>query len=110
MAHYLAIWLLNMLLRSLSHAILTALSFFVFNFDSSGQPKIYDAYASRYDAVNGDPVFGIQRLRGEASQYVEGNVLETCIGTALQSKTYVWDKISSFTGIDESSAMLQKVR
>ena len=90
-------------------AALTALSVLMSNYDTAYQPKVYDAYASRYDAVNGDPAFGIQSLREEASKYVEGNVLETCIGTALQSKSYQWNKISSFTGIDESAAMLQKV-
>jgi hypothetical protein len=36
-------------------------------------------------------------------------VLETCIGTGLQSSYYDWGKIRSFMGIDSSSEMLKLV-
>ena len=70
----------------------------------------YDVYASTYDRLNGEKIassLGVNRLRELASTYVRGDVLEICIGTALQSEFYDWTRITSFKGVDSSAEMLK---
>jgi methyltransferase OMS1, mitochondrial len=71
----------------------------------------YDSYSISYDALNGGKaaeVFGVDDLRGEAAQYVRGDVLEIALGTALQSKFYDPKVLKSFTGVDLSTGMLKE--
>ena len=70
----------------------------------------YDTYASTYDSLNGETIassFGVNDLRKRASNFVRGDVLEICIGTALQSDFYDWTAISSFKGVDSSAEMIK---
>ena len=73
----------------------------------------YDSYSQSYDNTNGGEIaslLGFDELRATASEYLSGNVLEIAIGTGLQTKFYDQKKISSFTGIDISSGMLEKAK
>ena len=74
---------------------------------------MYDSLSKSYDNGNsGDisKVFGVDRLRGRAGSIARGDVLEVAIGTGLQSSFYDWSAINSFTGVDESSSMLEEAR
>jgi ubiquinone/menaquinone biosynthesis C-methylase UbiE len=80
---------------------------------TTNTPSIYDKYAETYDALDGADSsiksFGIDKLRSEASSFLSGSVLETCVGTALQSKYFDWSAITSYTGVDSSAEMLRLV-
>ena len=71
----------------------------------------YDTYSVKYDDINSGiatKILGIDEMRSKASDYVNDNVLEIAIGTGLQSEFYDWNRIKSFSGIDNSVGMLDQ--
>lgn len=77
------------------------------------QPSAYASFAPTYDSLNGGApslALGVDGLRTEAARFVQGDVIETCVGTALQSRFYDWSRIRSFAGVDLSEEMLTMVR
>lgn len=61
----------------------------------------YNKYAPSYDYLNygfASQTFGIDDLRAAAGNFVEGTVLETAVGTGIQSIYYDWTRISKYTG------------
>lgn len=76
----------------------------------------YNEYAKTYNALDGGQaaeVLGINALRARAARFATGNVLEVAIGTGLQAPYYDFSssgKITAFTGIDQSPAMLDAAR
>jgi ubiquinone/menaquinone biosynthesis C-methylase UbiE len=78
-----------------------------------GDSAAYDRFSSSYDELDGGEateLLGINKMRKLASNYVRGNVLETAVGTGLQTQFYDWDKIVKYTGVDISEGMLSQAR
>ena len=82
---------------------------------NSPQTPLYDAFSKSYDTLDGrNPVtqaLGIETLRRHAGALIKGGaVLEVAVGTGLQAVYYPWEKITSFTGVDDSEGMLENAR
>mmetsp|Transcript_37052 Transcript_37052/g.82323 ORF Transcript_37052/g.82323 Transcript_37052/m.82323 type:complete len:255 (+) Transcript_37052:22-786(+) len=79
--------------------------------DMSATP--YDQYSPSYDKLNGGSAtkyLGIDEMRQRAGEYTQGDVLELAVGTGLQTAYYDWNRVRSFTGIDNSQGMLDEAR
>lgn len=75
-------------------------------------PAAYDAYAARYDDLDGGPVASslrIPEMRRELVQRARGDVLEVAAGTGLNLGLYT-DQVRSLTLLDASAGMLARAQ
>ena len=95
-------------MRLLANVIISSL------LTTTPQTPVYDAFAMTYDVLDSGTLskaLGIDAMREKAGALIKGgNVLEVAVGTGLQAAYYPWEKITSFTGVDVSSSMLEQAR
>lgn len=95
-------WLKSALIKGIT-------SLLIFDVNNMQIPTRYDEYSEAYDSLNSGIMtksLGIDTLRMNAAKMVTGNVLEVAVGTGLQMQYYDWDKMASYSAIDQSMGML----
>lgn len=78
----------------------------------AGSGALYDAWASRYEILDGrtalTDALGLTSARHTVLSRAHGDVLELAVGTGVNLPLYERDALASLTAADASAAMLQQ--